>query len=79
MQTKTKQLKRNFFHKWEPMGFRKLQAKKMWRNFHDEIGTWKHWYIIYELSSFFLNLSTGEWEQNGESEKIESKSNDYHS
>ena len=29
MQTKTKQLKRNFFHEWEPMGFRKLQAKKM--------------------------------------------------
>lgn len=32
----------------------------------DESKTQKHWYITYELSSFFLNLSTGEQEQNRE-------------
>ena len=49
------------------MGFRKLQTKKMWGNFHDESET--HTYeqdITYELSSFFLKLSTGEREQNRE-------------
>ena len=42
------------------MGFRKLQTKTMCGKFHDEIETRKHCYITYELSSFFLNLSTGE-------------------
>ena len=40
-------------NQWEPIGFRKLQTKKTRGNFHDETETcW--------LSSFFLNLSTGE-------------------
>ena len=42
------------------MGFRKLQKKTTRGNFRDESETRKHWYITYELSSLFLNLSTGE-------------------
>ena len=63
---------KTFLNQWEPMGFCKLQTKKMWGNFHDKIETcW--------LSSFFLNLSTGEWEQNREREKIKGKNNSHHS
>ena len=60
------------------MGFRKLQTKKIWGNFQDAIKTQKHWYITYELSSFFLNLFTVEWEQNREKEKIKCKTNSYY-
>ena len=53
---------KNFLNQWWPIGFCKWQTKKMWGNFYDKIETcW--------LSSFFLNLSTGEWEQNREREK----------
>ena len=30
---------KTFSNQWEPMGFRKLQRKKMWGNFHDETET----------------------------------------
>ena len=60
------------------MGFCKLQRKKI-GNFHDESETQKHCYITYELSSFFLNLSTGERGQNRKREKIKGKNNNYHS
>ena len=60
------------------MGFCKLQRKNI-GNFHDKSETRKHWYITYELSSFSLNLSTGEREQNREMEKIKGKNNTCHS
>ena len=67
------------------MGFRKQQRKK-----HEEISaidkskTRKHRYITYELSSFFLNLSTRamylqQCEKDKEREKINDKNNSYHS
>ena len=52
------------------MGFRTQQTKKIWGYFHGEINTQEHCYITSELSSFFLNLSIGKWEQNREREKI---------
>ena len=60
------------------MGFCKLQRKKI-GNFHDESETQKQWYITYELSSFFLNLSSEEREENREMEKIKGKNNSHHS
>ena len=63
---------KTFLNQWKPMDFCKLQRKKI-GNFHNESETWKHWYITYELSSFFLNLSTGEPEQNRERGKLKIK------
>ena len=58
------------------MGFRKLQTKKMWENFLDERETRTYErYITYELSSFFLNISTIEQEQNREREKSKGQNN----
>ena len=63
---------KTFLNQWEPMGFCKLQTKNMWGNFHDKIeACW--------LSSFFLNLSTEEWEQHRGREKIKGKNNCDHS
>ena len=37
---------KTFLNQWEPMGFCKLRTKKMRGNFHDEIGTSKHCYML---------------------------------
>ena len=62
------------------MGFGKMQTKNMCGTFHDTSTTCTYEReITYGLSSFFLNRSTGEREQNREREKLNGKLNGYHS
>ena len=59
------------------MGFRKLQMKKKYEKISTS-ETQKHRNITYKLSSFFLNVSTGEQEQTWEREKNKGKNNSYY-